>query len=119
MIDHIGSDEQNLKELIRESEALVDESIIALARLKQAMPTARQNPIVEVEPDQRAFVRFEQAEGQAISMSTKLHCVPEEPNKIPRQISWPKESESPISAEAMSDVSFGTASKPSAALTKQ
>ena len=48
------NDAHNLKKLMREAEALADESMIAFARLKQAMLTARQNPLVDVHTGQRA-----------------------------------------------------------------
>lgn len=49
MTDRILTDAHNLKKLIREAEALADESIIAMARLKQTMLAARQNPEIEVD----------------------------------------------------------------------
>ena len=58
MSDRVLSDAYNLKKLIREAEALADESIIAMARLKQAMLAARQNPAIEVHTGQRALVRL-------------------------------------------------------------
>ena len=82
MTDQILSDAQNLKKLIREAEALADESMIAFARLKQAMLTARQNPSIEVDKGQRALMRLSQAEGQAMAMSTSLLRVHDELSKI-------------------------------------
>lgn len=82
MTDRILSDAQNLKKLIREAEALADESMIAFARLKQAMLAARQNPSVEVDTGQRALMRLSQAEGQAIAMSTSLLRVHDELSKL-------------------------------------
>ena len=78
MSDRIVSDAQNIKKLVREAEAIADESMIALARLKQAMLTARQNPDVEVVDGQRALMRLNQAETQALSVSTSLLRVHEE-----------------------------------------
>ncbi|MEM7665071.1 MAG: hypothetical protein AAF250_04390 [Pseudomonadota bacterium] len=82
MTDRIRNDAQNLKKLIREAEALADESMIAFARLKQAMLAARQNPGVEVDTGQRALMRLNQAEGQAMAMSTSLLRVHDELSKV-------------------------------------
>ena len=82
MTDRITADAYNLKKLIREAEALADESMIAFARLKQAMLAARQNPGVEVDTGQRALMRLSQAEGQAMAMSTNLLRVHDELSKV-------------------------------------
>jgi len=82
MTDRIFSDAQNLRKLVREAEALADESMIAFARLKQAMLSARQNPQVEVHTGQRALMRLNQAEDQAIAMSTSLLRVHDELSKV-------------------------------------
>ncbi|MBA4045427.1 MAG: hypothetical protein C0471_13545 [Erythrobacter sp.] len=84
MGNRIATDAHNLKKLIREAEALADESIIAMARLKQAMLTARQNPEVEVNTGQRALVRLSEAESQALAMSTSLLRVHDELSKVAR-----------------------------------
>ena len=80
----IRADAHNLKKLIREAEALADESMLAFARLKQAMLTARQNPDVDVDTGQRALMRLNQAETQALAMSTSLLRVHEELSKVAR-----------------------------------
>lgn len=85
MSDQILADAKNLKKLIREAEALADESMIAFARLKQAMLAARQNPAVEVDKGQRALMRLNEAEGQAMSMSTNLLRVHQELNKVAQE----------------------------------
>ena len=85
MNERIHTDAHNLKKLIREAEALADESIIAMARLKQAMLAARQNPEVEVHTGQRALVRLSEAESQALSMSTNLLRVHDELSKLARE----------------------------------
>ena len=82
MDNRIIADAHNLKKLIREAEALADESIIAMARLKQAMLAARQNPEIEVHTGQRALMRLTEAETQALSMSTNLLRVHDELSKI-------------------------------------
>ncbi|WP_379922506.1 hypothetical protein [Erythrobacter sp. R86502] len=82
MEDRILADAYNLKKLIREAEALADEAIIAMARLKQAMLAARQNPVIEVHTGQRALVRLTEAESQALSMSTSLLRVHDELSKV-------------------------------------
>ncbi|MAY19560.1 MAG: hypothetical protein CL955_02950 [Erythrobacteraceae bacterium] len=85
MNDRMLNDAQNLKKLIREAEALADESMIAFSRLKQAMLAARQNPEVEVVDGQRALMRLNQAEGHAMAMSTTLLRVHDELSKIARE----------------------------------
>ncbi len=82
MNEHILTDAYNIKKLIREAEATADESIIAMARLKQAMLTARQNPQVEVHVGQRALVRLTEAESQALAMSSNLLRVHDELSKL-------------------------------------
>jgi hypothetical protein len=84
MENRILTDAQNLKKLIREAEALADEAIIAMARLKQAMLAARQNPAIEVNTGQRALVRLTEAESQALAMSTNLLRVHDELSKVAR-----------------------------------
>jgi hypothetical protein len=78
------ADAHHLKKLIRETEAIADEAIIAMARLKQAMLAARQNPEVEVHTGQRALMRLTEAESQAMSMSTNLLRVHDELSKAAR-----------------------------------
>jgi hypothetical protein len=85
MTDTIRTDALHLKKLIREAEALADESMIAFARLKQAMLAARQNPDVEVCTGQRALMRLNQAEAQAMAMSTSLLRVHDELSKVARE----------------------------------
>ncbi len=82
MDDRILRDAHNIKKLMREAEALADESMIAFAKLKQAMLAARQNPAVEVDTGQRALMRLNQAEQQAMAMSTSLLRVHEELSKV-------------------------------------
>lgn len=85
MNDRMLNDAHNLKKLIREAEALADESMIAFARLKQAMLTARQNPGVEVSEGQAALMRLNQAEAQAMAMSSNLLRAHDELSKIARE----------------------------------
>lgn len=82
MNERILADAHQLKKLIREAEAIADESIIAMARLKQAMLAARQNPEIEVHTGQRALMRLTEAEGQAMAMSTNLLRVHDELSKV-------------------------------------
>ncbi|MEO0463139.1 MAG: hypothetical protein AAF127_08405 [Pseudomonadota bacterium] len=84
MTDKIRADALKLKKLVREAEALADESMLAFARLKQAMLIARQNPDVEVDTGQRALMRLNQAEAHAMSMSTSLLRVHDEMSKVAR-----------------------------------
>ncbi|WP_255548083.1 hypothetical protein [Erythrobacter ani] len=85
MTDRVLNDAYNLKKLIREAEALADESMIAFARLKQAMLAARQNPSVEVHTGQKALMRLCQAEDQAMAMSSSLLRVHDELSKVARE----------------------------------
>lgn len=82
MDNRILTDAHNLKKLVREAEALADEAIIAMARLKQAMLAARQNPAIEVHTGQRALVRLTEAESQALAMSSNLLRVHAELSKV-------------------------------------
>ena len=82
MNDRIYAESHQLKKLIREAEAIADESIIAMARLKQAMLAARQNPEVEVHTGQRALMRLTEAESHALAMSTNLLRVHSELSKV-------------------------------------
>ena len=101
MTDRIRTDAQNLRKLIREAEALADESMIAFARLRQAMLTARQNPGVEVAAGQRALMRLNQAETQAMAMSTSLLRVHDELNRVAREKMGDDAQPTDIPAEAM------------------
>lgn len=80
----VMADAYNIKKLIREAEALSDETMVACARLKQAMIAARQNPNIPVDTGQRAIMRLTQAEQQALSMSTNLLRVHDELSKVAR-----------------------------------
>ena len=94
-------DAYNLKKLIREAEALADESMIAFARLKQAMLAARQNPNVEVHTGQRALMRLVQAEEQALAMSSNLLRVHDELSNVAREHMGPDEIPTEIPDQAM------------------
>lgn len=74
-----------IRKLIREAEAVSDEVMIACARLKQAMVRARQNPDVEIDAGQRALLRLNQAETQALALSTSLLRVHDELSKVGRE----------------------------------
>jgi len=104
MTDRIRSDAQNLRKLIREAEALADESMIAFARLKQAMLKARQNPGVEIDTGQRALMRLNQAEGQAMAMSTSLLRVHDELSKVARETMGGEEEATSIPAAAIAPI---------------
>jgi hypothetical protein len=78
----VTADAYALRKLIREAEAVADETMIAFARLKQAMLAARQNPAIEVHTGQRALMRLSQAEAQALAMSTSLLRVHDELSKL-------------------------------------
>ncbi len=81
----IREDARAIRKLIREAEAVTDEAMIACARLKQAMVRARQNPEIAVDAGQRALMRLNQAEGQALALSTSLLRVHDELSKIGRE----------------------------------
>jgi len=81
----IRDDARAIRKLIREAEAVSDEVMIALARLKQAMVRARQNPEVEVYVGQRALFRLNQADSQALALSTSLLRVHDELTKVSRE----------------------------------
>jgi hypothetical protein len=85
MTDRMNTDARNLKKLIREAEALADESMIAFARLRQAMLSARQNPEVEVHTGQRALMRLAEAESQALAVSNNLLRVHHELSTVARE----------------------------------
>ncbi|WP_324261954.1 hypothetical protein U4960_02055 [Altererythrobacter sp. H2] len=91
MSDKIGADALTLRKLIREAEAVSDEAMIALARLKQAMLLARQNPDVPVDIGQRAIMRLVQAESQAVSMSSNIFRVHGDLNDVARIVCGPDE----------------------------
>lgn len=82
MTDKISCDAQAIRKLIREAEAVSDEAMIAMSRLKQAMLAARQNPGVPVDIGQRAIMRLTQAEAQAVSMSSNLFRVHGDLNEV-------------------------------------
>lgn len=84
MTDRIVKDARNIRKLVREAEALADESMIAFSRLKQAMLAARQNPAVGVDTGQRALLRLGQAEQHAAAMSSSLLRVHEELSRVAR-----------------------------------
>ena len=81
----IHSDALQIKKLVREAEAISDEAMMACAKLKQAMISARQNPEVRIDAGQRAIMRLTQAEQQAMSMSTSLLRVHDELSKVVRE----------------------------------
>lgn len=85
MTTNLAKDARNIRNLIREAEALSDEAMLAFAKLKQAMLVARQNPGVPLDTGQRAIMRLCQAEQQAMSMSTNLLRVHSELTKVARE----------------------------------
>ena len=82
MSQRIDQDAGEIRKIIREAEAVSDEAMIACAKLKQVILTARQNPEVGVDAAQKALLRLMQAEEQALSMSTNLLRVHAELNKM-------------------------------------
>lgn len=84
MSDKIRADARHIRKLIREAEAVSDETMIACSRLRQAVIRARQNPEVPVDAAQAALLRLAQAEQHALSLSTGLLRVHDELNKVNR-----------------------------------
>ncbi len=91
MTTQIRADALNIRKLMREAEALSDEAMLACAKLKQAMILARQNPDIPLDAGQRAIMRLNQAEQQALSMSTSLLRVHDELSKVARERAGPDE----------------------------
>jgi hypothetical protein len=85
MPDTIRQDALAIRKLIREAEAVSDEVMVACARLKQAMVGARQNPEVAVHSGQKALLRLNQTESQALALSTSLLRVHDELSRIARE----------------------------------
>lgn len=86
MSQTIRDDARVLRKLIREAEAVTDETLLACARLKQAILRARQNPDVSVDAGQKALMRLTQAESEALAVSTSLLRVHDELSKIGREM---------------------------------
>ena len=102
MSDRVLNDAYNIKKLMREAEALADESMLAFARLKPAMLAARLNPAVEVHTGQRALMRLNEAESQAMAMSTNLLRVHDELSKVAREQMVGEEVPTEVPASAVS-----------------
>jgi len=62
MSDRLNQDGWNIRKLMREAEAGADETIVACAKLKQAMIIARSNPEVGVGLGHAAIMRLTRAE---------------------------------------------------------
>jgi hypothetical protein len=84
MSERILKDAYNIKKLVREAEALADESMLSFAKLKAAVLAARQNPEVGVDAGQRVLMRLTQAEQHAMNVSTNLLRVHDELSKEAR-----------------------------------
>jgi hypothetical protein len=97
---NIREDARAIRKLIREAEAVSDEVMIACARLKQAMVRARQNPDIAVDAGQRALMRLNQAESQALGLSTSLLRVHDELSRIGRETLGGEEGSDTIIASA-------------------
>lgn len=82
MSQRIHQDTLEIRKSIREAEAIADEAMIACAKLKQTILKARQNPEVAVDAAQRVLMRLQQAEQQALAMSTNLLRTHDELNKV-------------------------------------
>ena len=84
MSERILKDAYNLKKLIREAEAVADESMMSFAKLKAAVLAARQNPEIGIDAGQRALMRLTHAEQHALNVSTNLLRVHDELSKEAR-----------------------------------
>lgn len=62
MSDRVNEIAWQVRKLMREAEAVTDESLIACAKLKQAMIAARQNPAFGVGSGHEAVLRLNRAE---------------------------------------------------------
>jgi len=98
MSNRISQDAILIRKQVREAEAVTDEAMIACAKLKQVLLSARQNPSVGVDAGQRAIMRLNQAEQQAVAMSTNLLRVHDELNRVAREYMGSDDApETPIS----------------------
>ncbi len=62
MIDRLNDDARNIRKLMREAEGVADDAIVACAKLKQAMVSARSNPALHVGAGHAAVLRLTRAE---------------------------------------------------------
>lgn len=101
MTNRISQDAQEIRKQIREAEAVTDEAMMACAQLKRIILRARQNPDVAVDAAQRVLIRLQEAEKQALSMSTNLLRAHDELNKVSRVYAGPDDSgtETPLTAD--------------------
>jgi hypothetical protein len=72
MVDRVNQDAWKIRKLMRETEALSDEMLIALSALKGEMLKARQNPEVEVHTGQQALLHLTEAEQLVTRASSQL-----------------------------------------------
>lgn len=72
MFDRVNQDAWKIRKLMRETEALSDEMLIALSALKSEMLKARQNPEIEILTGQRALLHLTEAEQLVTRASNQL-----------------------------------------------
>lgn len=71
-MDRITHEAVNIRKLMREAEGVTDEGIIALAKLKTAMVSARRAPGVNVSAGQKAIMCLNRAEQNITAAYTDL-----------------------------------------------
>jgi hypothetical protein len=85
MSDRLNQDGWNIRKLMRETEAAADETLVACAKLKQAMIVARSNPEVGVGSGQVALLKLTRAEQNFATAYTDLLRVHAELSGIARE----------------------------------
>lgn len=71
-MDLITSEARQIRKLMREAEGVTDETMIALARLKAAMVSARRLPNVHVSAGQKALITLNRAEQNIVAAYSDL-----------------------------------------------
>lgn len=106
MSQRIQQDTLEIRKSIREAEAIADEAMIACTKLKQILLKARQNPEVTVDSGQRVLLRLQQAEQQALAMSTNLLRTHEELNRVAKVYCGPDHNDviTPMTAQLADDL---------------
>lgn len=71
-MDRITTEARQIRKFMREAEGVTDETLIALAKLKTAMVTARRSPGVHVSAGQKALLALNRAENSITSAYSDL-----------------------------------------------
>lgn len=85
MPERLKQDAWTIRKLMREAEGVADETLLACAKLKQAMIAARANPLVEVGTGQAAVLKLTRAEQSFAAAYTDLLRVHAELSEIARE----------------------------------